>query len=74
MALRKGRDNTRIRGLLTGSDMLQDACHDNGLNILARLIARRMLAGYSEHPREQGTTLCKSKRDRTVLEKERADE
>lgn len=74
MALRKGRSSTWIQGPDFVSHMTQDACFDAGLHILARMIARRILAGYSEHPGEQGTTLCKSKRDRTVLKNERAGE
>jgi hypothetical protein len=74
MALLKRRNNAQIRGPLSGSRMTQDACYDNGLNVPARLIARRILAGYCKRPREEIGKSSNSKLDEIVRGNEKANE
>jgi hypothetical protein len=54
--------------------MTQDACYDNGLNVLARLIARRILAGYSNQHGEENTMSGDSELDEIVHGNERSNE
>jgi hypothetical protein len=74
MALRKKLNNKQVRRPLSNSRMTQDACCDNGLNVLARLIARRILVGYSNQHREQNTTSGDSEFEEIVHGNERANE
>lgn len=74
MALLKRRNNAQLREPLSGSLMTKDACHHNGLNILARLIARRILVGYSNQHGEQNTTSDDSELDEIIHGNKRAKE
>ena len=74
MALRKKLNNKQVRRPLSSSRMTQDACYDNGLNVLARLIARRILAGCSNQHGEQNTTSADSELDEIVHGNERSNE
>jgi hypothetical protein len=74
MALVKRRNNAQIRGPLSGSRITKDAGYDNGLNVLARLIARRILTGYCKRPSEEIRKSSNSKLDEIVHGNEKANE